>query len=184
MRLSIPVISFFIFFCGTFGALAQPGLETSTPIAIEADRLESSQEQSSVVFSGNVQANQGDLIINADEMTVFYTRTAIQQASPPAENTAPQARKIDKIMARGNVKIVQGDRVAAGDTMDFNADDRIVILSGNAKAWQDQNMISGEKIVLYLDEGKSVVEKSGSEGERVRAFIYPSSQEKNGSENR
>jgi lipopolysaccharide export system protein LptA len=59
--------------------------------------------------------------------------------------------------------------------MDFNAEKRIVILSGNAKAWQEKNMVSGEKIILYLDEGRSVVERSTAEGERVKAFIYPES---------
>jgi lipopolysaccharide export system protein LptA len=45
-------------------------------------------------------------------------------------------------------------------------------------------MVSGEKIVLYLDEGKSVVESSSSEGERVKAYIYPSSQKKIEPQNR
>ncbi|MCP3930660.1 MAG: lipopolysaccharide transport periplasmic protein LptA, partial [Bacteroidetes bacterium] len=33
-----------------------------------------------------------------------------------------------------------------------------VILLGQAKAYQDQNMVSGEKIVYYIDEGRSEVE--------------------------
>jgi lipopolysaccharide export system protein LptA len=110
-------------------------------------------------------------------MTVLYIKAA-PQSDASAGTAEDLARKIEKIIARGNVKIVQGEWVAAGDTMDFNADDRIVILAGNATAWQDQNMITGEKIVLYLDEGKSVVERSPGEGERVKALIYPSSQKK------
>ena len=62
--------------------------------------------------------------------------------------------------------------------MDFNAADRIVILAGNATATQEQNMVSGEKIILYLNEGKSIVESSSQEGERVKAFIHPSSKQK------
>jgi lipopolysaccharide export system protein LptA len=130
-----------------------------------------------VLFSGNVQANQGNLVIHADEMTVLYTKTGLQPDAS-AEAAADLSQKIEKITAQGNVKIIQGDWIAAGDTMDFNADTRIVTLAGNAKAWRDQNMVSGEKIVLYLDEGKSVVESSSREGERVKAFIYPSAQEK------
>ena len=61
--------------------------------------------------------------------------------------------------------------------MDFNAEKRIVTLFGNAKAWQDQNMVSGEKIVLYLNEGRSIVERGAVEGERVKAFTDPGSQE-------
>jgi lipopolysaccharide export system protein LptA len=140
--------------------------------------MESSQGKNIIVFSGNVHANQDDLIINADTMTVRYqtgnTAQPDDTTDVPAEGLSQQ---IDTITANGNVKIVRGDWIANGDSMDFNADKRIVILSGNARAWQDQNMVSGEKIILYLSEGKSVVERSTRKGERVKAFIYPASQE-------
>ncbi len=177
MRLLITAISIILTVGWASGSWCQNRLDSSTPIKIEADRMETSQEENAVLFSGGVQANQGTLTINADEMTVLYTKPEPLPNVSAAGMAVDMARRIEKITARGNVKIVQGAWVAAGDTMDFNADDRIVILAGNAKAWQNQNMVSGEKIVLYLDEGKSVVERSTSEGERVKAFIYPSSQE-------
>ena len=183
MRLLTLVISFICTFCWTSQVWSQQEVNSTAPIQIEADRMETSREDGSVLFSGNIQANQGNLIIHADEMTVLYIKA---EPKPDAsEETAEDlAQKIEKIIARGNVKIVQGDWVAAGDTMDFNADARIVILAGNAKVWQDQNMVTGEKIVLYLDEGKSVVERSAGEGERVKALIYPSSKGKNGPQDR
>jgi lipopolysaccharide export system protein LptA len=177
MRLLTLVISLICTFCWASQTWSQNGVNSTTPIEIEADRMETSQEDGSVLFSGNIQANQGNLIINADEMTVLYTKAEPRQGAS-AGTAKKLTQKIEKIMARGNVKIVQGNWVAAGDTMDFNADDRIVILAGNAKAWQDQNMVTGEKIVLYLNEGKSVVERSTGEGERVKALIYPSSKKK------
>ncbi len=177
MRLLTLVVIIICTFCWTSQVWSQSGVNSTTPIQIEADRMETSREDGSVFFFGNIQANQGNLIIHADEMTVLYIKAA-PQSDASAGTAEDLARKIEKIIARGNVKIVQGEWVAAGDTMDFNADDRIVILAGNATAWQDQNMITGEKIVLYLDEGKSVVERSPGEGERVKALIYPSSQKK------
>jgi lipopolysaccharide export system protein LptA len=139
--------------------------------------MESSKENGVVLFFGNVKANQGNLSIQADEMTVLYMKTEAQsEGSVPS--AADLSQKIDKITAKGNVKIVQDDWIAAGDAMDFDAARRIVILAGNASVWQEQNTVSGEKIILYLNEGKSVVESSSQEGERVKAFIYPSSQEK------
>lgn len=176
----------FILFTGFIGFIAavcctplswgQQGTGASTPISIEADRMETIQQDGIVIFSGNVRASQGSLIINADDMTVQYSRFSSDPVDS-AGTPAPLTQKIENILARGNVKIVQGKWVAAGDTMNFSADNRIVTLTGNAKAWQDQNMVTGEKIVLYLDKGKSVVERSTREGERVKAFIYPSSQE-------
>lgn len=183
MRLIILVMGLICTFGWASVAWSQTGTDTAAPIQIEADRMESSQGDGGVLFSGNVQANQGSLVIHADTMTVLYTTKAGIQPEASAEAALDLSRKIEKIMAQGNVKIVQGDWIAAGDTMDFNANARIVVLAGNAKAWRDRNMVSGEKIVLYLDEGKSVVESSSGEGERVKAFIYPSAQEKKDPEN-
>jgi lipopolysaccharide export system protein LptA len=177
MRLLTLFISLICTLSWTSAAWSQTGTDAAVPIQVEADRMETSQEDNDVLFSGNVQANQGDLTIHADEMTVLYTRTG-PRPDVPAATDVSLTQKIEKIKARGNVKIVRGDWVASGDTMDFNADARIVILTGDARAWKDQNMVSGEKIVLYLDEGKSVVEGSSPEGGRVKALIYPPAEEK------
>ena len=157
MRLLFTSLCLVLTLCCASFAWGQKGMNTSAPILIEADRMETSQEESVVVFSGHVRANQNDLIIKADAMTVRYLGTEVQPNSTTDVPAVGLTRQIDKITAKGNVKIVQGDWVAAGDTMDFNADDRIVILAGNAKAWQDQNMVGGEKIIYYMDEGRSEV---------------------------
>ena len=174
MRLLISVFCLVLICCWAPAALGQKETGTSAPIAIEADRMETSQEENAVFFSGNVRASQGRLFINADEMTVRYS-PGKAGADVSATAAASPGQKIEKILARGNVRIVQGEWTASGDTMDFKADEHIVIITGNAKAWQEQNMVSGEKIILYLDEGKSVVEGGPRAGERVKAFIYPSS---------
>jgi len=175
MRLSFYTLCLTL--CITSLAWGQKNMDAPAPIQIEADRMETSQEENIVIFSGHVRANQNDLIINADSMTVRYSGTEIQPNSTTDVPVKGLSRQIDKITAKGNVKIIQGDWLATGNTMNFDSDKRIVILSGNAKAWQDQNMVSGEKIILFLNEGRSVVERSTEEGERVKAFIYPSSQE-------
>jgi len=143
---------------------ANPG---AAPILVEADRMVSRQQQETVLFTGHVEAKQGELVIHADEMTVHYEAQDAKQIS------GDTAQKIKKIMARGNVKIVKQGLVSTSDTMEFYALERKVILSGRAKAWQEKNMVTGDTIVLYLDEGKSVVESDGKTTERVKAFIYP-----------
>ncbi len=177
MRLSALLICLFPILYNAPAALSQQPFTTSAPIRIEADRMETSQEKSVVMFSGHVKAEQDDLVIKADAMTVRYSKTGSQQdrsTEIPAEGLSQQ---IDKITAKGNVEIVQGEWIATGDSMDYNSAEKIVILSGNARAWQDQNMVSGEKIILYLKEGRSVVERGAVESKRVKAFIYPEAQE-------
>lgn len=150
------------------GAKDDPSKE---PVHIEADRMESDQKTESVLFVGNVEAKQGDLAIKAERMTVFY-----QQNQPVAAKTtaAEASRAIDRLTASGEVEIVKLNWTATGDQLEYISRDRKIILTGNTKVWQDNNLVTGDRIVLYLDEGKSVVERKGSgEGERVKAFFYP-----------
>lgn len=171
------IITFVSLLVAILTALPCPAIEggpTSSPIQIEADRMESVQEESIIRFSGHVEAKQDDLIIHADQMTVNYVKPPT--GSQAAATGGSGQQKINKIIAAGNVKIVQNDWVAVGNSMDYIADERKVILTGNAKAWQGKNMVAGETIILYLDEGKSVVERSKEEGERVKALIYPASE--------
>ncbi len=141
------------------------------PIHIEADRMESFDRRSEVLFSGRVEATQGDIVMHADSMTVNYA-----QSGGAKQNGAAQSRQVEKLLAKGNVKIVsKAGWVATGQTVDYYARERKAILIGEAKVWQDNNMVTGDKIVLYLDEGKSIVERDPRqrEGHRVKAFIYP-----------
>lgn len=141
----------------------------NVPIHVEADRMESFQKENAVLFSGNVEAKQGDLILHADEMTVYYLSSEEQEKLEPGEN-----QKIKKLFAKGNVEIQNEGWMATGDAVEFFQTERKVRLTGNTKVWQGNNMVTGEVVVMYLDEGKSIVERSKKEGERVTAIIGPS----------
>lgn len=142
------------------------------PIHIEADRMMSQEQDSSVVFLGNVDARQGDLLIRTDEMTVYYTQDDQKQNQQGSGD-------VKKLICRGNVQISQGDWLGTSQRMDYFALDRRVVLSGDAKAWKGQNMVEGTTITYYLDEGRSIVEAPTVEGKgakgRVKAVIQPDS---------
>ena len=139
----------------------------SPPINIEADRMESLQNDNAIFFSGQVVAKQGGLVIHSDEMTVYYLSEA-EKAALPANDT----RKMKKLYATGRVEIQNEGWIATGDAMEYFELERKVYITGNTKAWQDNNLVTGEAMTLYLDEGKSVVERSAGPGERVRAFFH------------
>lgn len=160
---------------GLFAPPAEGLQKSSAPINIEADRMISQEKDNSVVFTGNVDARQGELIIRTDEMTVYYHQEGNGDG-------AGGSSRVRKLICMGNVQISQGDWLGTGNRMDYYADDRKVILSGDAKAWQGQNMVAGRTITYYLDEGRSIVEgpatadsSSRKEGEgkpgRVKAVI-------------
>jgi lipopolysaccharide export system protein LptA len=151
-----------------------PGIcKDEAPINIEADRMISQEEKNSVVFSGNVDASQGKVTIRTDEMTIYY------EPNDP-KKSENQSRKVEKMICIGNVEVTQEDWLGTGERMDYFADERKVILHGDAKAWQGKNMVSGKTITYYLDEKRSVVDRAtATEGSkkptRVRATIVPKS---------
>jgi len=145
--------------------------DASTPIHIEADRMISQEQDNSVVFIGNVDAKQGGITIRADEMTVYYT----QSDKTKGKSSAGQ---VSKLVCKKNVEITQDDWLGTGNRMDYLAKERKVILSGDAKAWQGQNMVSGKTIIYYLDDKRSIVEQDKTKSGRVKAVIHPESDRK------
>lgn len=130
---------------------AYSGLRADAPIHIEADRMSSSQKSNSVVFTGAVSAKQGDITIRSDKMTVHYSE---QKGKKNQKNPTQQ---VEKLICVGNVEVTRAEWLGTSKKMVYLSNKRQVILTGNAKAWQDQNMVSGEKIIYYLDEGRSEV---------------------------
>ena len=61
------------------------------------------------------------------------------------------------MICTGNVEVTRGEWLGTSKKMVYLSKERQVILTGNAKAWQGQNVVSGEKIIYYLDEGRSEV---------------------------
>lgn len=122
------------------------------PIQVEADHMTSTEKTNSVLFTGSVDARQDDVRILSDEMTVFYT----QQAKVKGKEKAP-AQKVEKLVCVGNVEITRDQWLGTSKKMTYLAKERQVHLIGNAKAWQGENMVSGDKIIYYLDEGRSEV---------------------------
>ncbi len=144
----------------------QAEADESAPIHIEADRMLSLEDKNSVIFTGNVDARQGNVIIRSQEMTVYYT----QNKDSSQKNTSKQVKKL---ICKRRVSVTQEDWLGTGERMDYYARDRKVILSGNAKAWQGQNMVAGKTITYYLDEKRSIVEQDPAKQGRVSATLHP-----------
>ena len=149
------LIIFLLFF-------APPLFAAGAPITIEADHMTSLEKANSVLFTGNVDAAQADVRIRSDEMTVYY--------SEASKNTKQEVKRLKCI---GNVEITKGEWLGTGKIMNYLAKERKVILSGDAKAWQNSNLVTGNTIIYYLDENRSEVV-----GSRPSATVNGSSTEK------
>lgn len=125
------------------------------PIQIEADKMTSLEKTRTVVFSGNVDAKQGEVRIRADEMTVYYSET--KAGTSKKSKKSKNAQQVEKIICKGKVEVTSEEWLGTSDTMHYFSKKSLVQLIGNAKAYQGQNMVQGEKINYHLDTGKSEV---------------------------
>jgi lipopolysaccharide export system protein LptA len=144
--------------------------DSSRPVDITSDSLEVDDKHGVFVFRGEVVAKQDSATIYSEQLDVYYTKKVDTDTQADEEDSA-QSRKIEKIVARGSVRIVQEERIATGERAEFVYAEGCVILTGSPTVIQGDNTIAGEKITVYLDEERSIVE--GGARERVQATFVP-----------
>ena len=130
------------------------------PLRITSQQLDADNKNRIITFRGKVEAKQGDLTIWADVAQVVYEKKE-------------EGSEIREIVATGNVKVQEGDRLATAQKAVFLNGEQKIILTGEPKVWQGKDMISGDKIIVLLDEDKSFVESSPDR--RVEVILYPKS---------
>jgi len=166
------VLAAFLFVLGTVSVRAQQQKpaepDKAEPIHITSNQVEAFQQQHQVVFSGHVVATQKDIVVRGDKMTVFY----VDKGQGDAKGSDLGGGSVDKIVVEGNVQITQGERVATGKVATYYRADNKVVLTGDPRVVRNQDSIQGDRITLFLDSEKSIVE-SGPSG-RVQATIYSS----------
>ncbi len=147
----------------------KPGIERDQPIHIVSDRLDAYSDKRMVVFSGNAVATQGARTIHSDRLTLYY-----KDDKKPAGRSAGEAERtgnVERVEANGHVTITEGERIVTGETAVYDQDARKITMTGGAVMREGANVIRGDRIVVFLDENRGVVESA--ENGRVTATIYP-----------
>ena len=137
------------------GGRALAAGEVEPPINISADQMEYLSERSVVVFKGNALAVREDVTIAAERMEVTLS-----------EGEGRGSGSVTRIVASGDVNFRQkvpgtgAERFAKGDQGVYEADGRVVTLTGKPRVWEGKNVITGEKMTFFLEEHRFVVEGS------------------------
>lgn len=156
-HISLPVLFFLVALFSIAGHTSLLYAEDDPPIFVEADHMTSLEAKSSVLFKGNVDAKQGDVRIRSDEMTVYYTQAKKSQSKKKNRKPGTAKQQVEKLVCVGNVEVTRDEWLGTSKKMYYLSKKRQVILIDDAKAWQGPNMVSGEKIIYYLDENRSEV---------------------------
>ena len=135
---------------GPFGDLA--GNKNRGPIAIQSDTMTLDYKGNAVLFAGNVHAKQADGDLWTNSLNVKYGK---------------DFHEVQEMFAEGNVRMSQGQRFCTSDHGVMNQAAHTVVLTGTPVCHDDKDQISGDKIIVHLDTGKSDVLG------QVKATIFP-----------
>jgi lipopolysaccharide export system protein LptA len=150
--------------------MAAPVVLTAEPdntIHIQADQLEADIEGDTAEFSGNVRVDRGEAQIKADHLKLYYHRDKNVESLQQIDASA-----VDKIEARGKVRIRFQDLSAESDKAVYDPKTDTLVLEGrNTRVTRSGNSIKGARIVLKAAENDLTVVGDGKS--RVKAVIAP-----------
>lgn len=100
--------------------------------------MEINYEKNIAVLKNNVRVERADSVIYSDIMDVYFLPAPKDKAPPKEPQTAPQTSalmgsKIDRIVARGHVRVIRGENVSYSDEAVYNARDGSIIMSGRPR---------------------------------------------------
>jgi lipopolysaccharide export system protein LptA len=153
--------------------------DSSLPIEITADTLEVLRNEQIATFTGNVDAVQGDMVLSADLLRVYYGDEEEANAVGPAG-----ANSIRRIEAEGNVFLSSPRETAQGDAGVYDVASNQVTMEGEVVLTRDDNVIRGQRLEVDLVSGRSQVfaavpsTEGGAAPQRVRALFTPESDER------
>ncbi len=88
-------------------------------------------EKNIASFYNNVKVERLDSTIYSDRMDVYFVSTASpEEKGASGKEKALAGSKIDKVVARGRVKVVQGDNISTSDEAVYSVKDRKITLNG------------------------------------------------------
>jgi lipopolysaccharide export system protein LptA len=93
-----------------------------------------------------------------------------QNGQQNGQSTGPDTGRVQNIVAVGNVRIDQGARWAVGGQAVFDQGQRTLVLTENPVLHDGPNVVAGDRVVVFLDENRSIVEGGRK---RVKAVLYP-----------
>jgi lipopolysaccharide export system protein LptA len=124
------------------------------PIDIKSDALDLDYKGNIVTFRGHVHATQADATLTSDTLRVAYGK---------------DFHEVKEMVANSNVRMSQGTRWATGDHAVLDQAKHTVTLTGSPVVHDGEDQVTGSKITVHLDTGKSEVEGA-------RAVFFPKDQ--------
>jgi len=143
----------------SFASEANFNFDRNKPIEIAADKLIVTDNQKKGQFLGNVQVTQDAYRLKANRILVDYTEKKDEKSF------------VKKISAFGSVYLFSNQTQAAkADKMTYDLYSKDLILSGQVMLTYNNNILTGDKIILNTQTNNVTVESK--KAKRIKALIY------------
>ena len=114
------------------------------PVRVEAQRMVLHKEARLANFTEQVVVHRGDTTVKSPRMDARYD----------------QDGQLIRLEMRGGVDMVDGDRRATGESADYDAKERTLVLLGDPKLYDKGDVLAGDRIDMALDSKEVHVEKA------------------------
>ena len=118
--------------------------DTDAPLDVDAKSIDVLDAKGQAVWSGDVHITQGDMKLDADTVTVFYSRA--KKGGDPV---------IDRLDAQNNVKLVTPSETATGRYGIYDVGRKTVTLVGAVTLSHGDSVLHGQRLAIDLDSGRS-----------------------------
>jgi len=149
------------------------------PTTITSRTMTVNNQENTAIFDGAVVLTRGLLVVQSDHMVVSFhpsrngagqkdsggvtkSKGLPSQTMPDSKERdatpAVSERSIRMVEATGRVNIKKEDGQATCQKAVYYEDQKKIVLTGEPVAWQKGTRVSGKRIIMFLDEDRSVVE--------------------------
>ena len=125
-------------------SLSEEGDARPTPVKVEAEHLVLLQARRLARFRDDVVVRRGDAVARSPRMEARYDADG----------------QLTRLELRGGVDVRQGDRRATGESADYDAHARTLVLVGDPKLYDQGDVLTGDRIDLALDSKEVRVERA------------------------
>lgn len=129
-------------------AQKKPPSYDQAPVHVSCDDMVVKNRDQNARCEGHVKATRLTLTLTCDHSLAHYDGDG----------------RIVDLTCNGNVKIVDQQRSAAGDKAVYVEADRVVTLTGHATVKKQDDVLTGEPILFYVDEDRVVAKGANLSG--------------------
>jgi lipopolysaccharide export system protein LptA len=123
----------------------EENLPITQPVTFSGDLLEASRKEGKITLRGNAYARHGSTEIHAETIEILYDN---------------DKQTVREVRASEKVRLVEPNRRGRSERARYLPSSRLLILEGSPTLWEGEDELQGERIFVYRDPDRVVVEKA------------------------